>query len=270
LGLVQGPTELLPISSSAHTTLVSRVAGWDYDALDPDARKSFELALHGGAGLGLALAMRGELLAEARALRSRTLLALALALAPPVLAGRALRGRIAALTGGPRSIAGGLLAGATAMALADAARGADGRPCSDAGPVDGLTLGVAQALALTPGVSRSGAVLTAARARGFGRAGSQSLSRALALPLLLGASAADSVGLAGSRRPGGSGADTRRPVGSGANVRAAAAAAAFASTWISARVLLRGGWRERSLLPYAAYRIALAAAILAAPWRARR
>jgi undecaprenyl-diphosphatase len=281
LGLVQGPTELLPISSSAHTALISRLAGWDRGSPEPQARKSFELAVHGGAGLALALAARAELLAEARSLRPRSLLALALTVLPPALAGRALRPRIAAAPSGPRSIALSLIAGAVAMALADAGAQPDGRRCADASPVDGLAIGVAQALALTPGVSRSGAALTAARARGFGRASAQSLSRAAALPLLLGASAADVLGLAGGAgRPGAPAAHTGTPADgeypsagvrgpSAGAARAIGAAAAFASTWISVRLLLRGAWRERSLLPYAAYRVALAAAILLAPSRSR-
>src|SRR5947209_8756792 len=105
LGLAQGPTELPPISSSAHTALISRLAGWRYEELDGAARKSFELALHGGAGLALALALRGELRTWAglagrdRAGAARALVALGLALAPPALAGVALRGRVERHTG---------------------------------------------------------------------------------------------------------------------------------------------------------------------------
>src|SRR5262249_61419129 len=64
LGLAQGPAELLPISSSAHTNLIPMLAGWAYPA-DAELRKSFEVALHAGAGLGLALEMRADLIREA-------------------------------------------------------------------------------------------------------------------------------------------------------------------------------------------------------------
>ena len=47
--LVQGPAELLPVSSSAHLSLLPWLAGWDWDELDPEPRKSFEVALHAGA-----------------------------------------------------------------------------------------------------------------------------------------------------------------------------------------------------------------------------
>ena len=48
LGAVQGPAELLPVSSSAHVSLVPWFAGWRLDAGDPEIRKSFEVALHTG------------------------------------------------------------------------------------------------------------------------------------------------------------------------------------------------------------------------------
>ena len=62
LGALQGPTELLPVSSSAHTTLIPWLAGWSYAELDPELRKSFEVALHAGAGAALAIDMRAELI----------------------------------------------------------------------------------------------------------------------------------------------------------------------------------------------------------------
>jgi undecaprenyl-diphosphatase len=252
LGVAQGPTELLPISSSAHTSLLADLAGWRYQELDARSRKSFELALHGGAGLALLLAAPPRLPRSEGALRGRRMLALALALGPPALAGAALRSRIERHLGSRRVQAACLLAGALAMALADA-RSGEGRRCSDVRAIDGLALGLAQALALAPGVSRSGAALTAARARGFGRSDAQSLSLALAMPLLVGASLADAAGLAGAGRGADSGA---------APARVAGGAAAFVSTLLSARVLLSASWRERPLLPYAAYRALLAAALL--------
>ena len=48
LGIVQGPAELLPVSSSAHIVLIPWLAGWDWEAIDPEVRKSFEVALHTG------------------------------------------------------------------------------------------------------------------------------------------------------------------------------------------------------------------------------
>ena len=53
LGMVQGPAELLPVSSSAHIVLVPWLAGWDWETIDPEVRKSFEVALHAGAAAAL-------------------------------------------------------------------------------------------------------------------------------------------------------------------------------------------------------------------------
>jgi undecaprenyl-diphosphatase len=153
------------VSSSGHTSLIPWLCGWSYDALEPDSRKAFEVALHGGAGLALAVAMREELVEAVARLDRRRSVLIALSLAPPALAGLVLRGPIERRLGSPRSIAAGLLAGAAAMALADSAPPEGKRRLAQAGPSDGLALGLAQALALIPGVSRSGATLTAARDR---------------------------------------------------------------------------------------------------------
>ncbi|MBA3809717.1 MAG: UDP-diphosphatase, partial [Solirubrobacterales bacterium] len=82
LGLLQGPTELLPVSSSAHTTLVPWLAGWPYSKLDGELRKSFEVALHAGTALALALELGEELGEELGVLDARSACMLALSLAP--------------------------------------------------------------------------------------------------------------------------------------------------------------------------------------------
>jgi undecaprenyl-diphosphatase len=251
LGLLQGPTELLPISSSGHTTLIPWLAGCSYGELDPELRKTLEVALHAGAGAALAIDMRGELIEAARSLDGRRAGVIALSLAPPVLAGYALERPIERRLGGPGSIAMGLIAGGVAMALADlrsasARRGA--RRAQDAGARDGLALGVAQAAALIPGVSRNGATLTAARARRFGREDAQTLSWHAALPVILGA-----VALKGWRL-------LRHGVSDGSwPALAAGAGSAFVSTSVSARLLRRARVSARSLLPYAVYRCMIAA-----------
>jgi len=254
LGLLQGPTELLPVSSSAHTTLLAWFAGWPYADLDGERRKAFEVALHAGAGLALAIDMRAELARAAGKLDRRRAVALALALGPPALAGYLLQAPIERRLGGPRSIAAGLVVGAIAMALCDrrAVPSASAqRSCTDVGPGDGLALGLAQACALVPGVSRNGATLAAARARGFARADAQRLSWLAALPVMLGASLLKGRRLAGDAGPRG--------------IRAAAVlggAAAFVSTLASARLLRRESLAKRSLAPYALYRCLLAGLVV--------
>jgi len=248
LGLIHGPTELLPISSSAHTALLPRLAGWP-EELDPAMAKTLEVALHAGAALALALALRAELAEELRRLDRRRLAVLALALAPPAAVGYALEGPIEQRLGGPRTIAFGLLAGAVAMAAADR-RGACTRTARDAAAHDGLALGLAQALALLPGVSRNGATLTAARVRGFARADSQSLSWRVGLPVLLGAAALKGRRLIQRGVPAGLGAPL-----------AAGAGAAFIST-LACSPLIAPSRRARPLLPFSLYRVGLAALVI--------
>jgi undecaprenyl-diphosphatase len=251
LGLAQGPTELLPVSSSAHTSLIPWLAGWPYGELDAELRKSFEVALHAGAGLALAIAMRKELIASPLSLNGRLAGVMALSLAPPALAGYALERFIERRLGGPRTIAAGLIGGAVTMALADARPGDASRRREEASLRDGLALGLAQAVALIPGVSRNGATLTAARARGFGRADAQTLSWHAALPVILGASVLRGPRLV--RR------ETPRWV---RGAMAAGGTAAFLSTLASARLLRRPQHAERSLLPFSFYRCLLAVLVI--------
>jgi undecaprenyl-diphosphatase len=251
LGVAQGPTELLPVSSSAHTTLVPLLLGWPYAELDGELRKSFEVALHAGAGVALAIDVYDELIADVGLLDVRRVATITLALAPAALVGLLLGPAIERRFGGPRSIAVGLAGGGLAMAVADARAGDGGRNHQDADPIDGLTLGVAQAIALVPGVSRYGATLTAGRARGFATADAQRLSWHAALPVMLGASALK--GLRALRKPAQPGAIAPLATGAGA---------AFVSTLLSARLLRRHRPALGSLLPFALYRCLLAALVL--------
>jgi undecaprenyl-diphosphatase len=259
LGLLQGPTELLPVSSSGHTTLIPWLAGWPYAELDPELRKSFEVVLHAGAGAALAIDMRTELLEGVLRLNRRRGGTIALSLGLPALAGYALERPIERRLGGPRSIAAGLIAGAVAMALADIPPGRGTRREDEAGPRDGLALGLAQAAALIPGVSRNGATLTAARARGFRRKDAQTLSWHAALGVILGASTLKAWRMWQRGVP-----DEAWPA------LAAGAGSAFVSTAASARLLRRRSVGEHGLLPYAVYRCMLAAIVLKKSKRLRR
>jgi undecaprenyl-diphosphatase len=286
LGLLHGPTELLPVSSSAHTTLVPWLLDWSYGELDPELRKSFEVALHAGAAAALLVrppwGMReGRPWGHGKDGVPRGLDAklgfFALAVVPPALAGYALGERIEQQLGTPTTIAAGLLAGSGAMIAAERSsrarvgtpRGstqlplarvgrtpgatthnADQGPAAGPGPLDGLALGCAQSLALMPGVSRSGATLAAARARGFSRHDSDRLSWKVGLPVIAGAALLKGTRLAREGTPRG----LRLPL-------AAGAASAFLSTLASTRVL--GPERRAALLPAcAAYRGALAVLVI--------
>jgi undecaprenyl-diphosphatase len=248
LGLVQGPAELLPVSSSAHLVLVPWLAGWDWEAIDPELRKSFEVALHAGAAAALLIGQRRVIAEELRQFEHRRALLIALSFLPAAFVGYVFERPIEQRLGGPRATAFGLLAGAAAMLLADRRPQRRGR--GDATPADGLALGVAQAAALAPGVSRNGATLTAARWRRFSREQANLLSRTVALPIIVGASALKGTRLA--RR--GTTPETRRALALGA-------ATSFASTLASQR-LIGLVERDKALWPYAAYRAGLAAVVL--------
>lgn len=260
LGLLHGPTELLPVSSSGHTTLVPWLAGWSYDALDPKLRKSFEVALHAGTAAALLVRPPGG----SPGGRVAFLLP---AVIPAALTGYALGDQIERRLGTPSTIAGGLLAGSAAMIAAERrarARcakspvgaacatdaGCGSQPAADAGALDGLTLGLAQALALAPGVSRSGVSLAAARARGFSRRDADRLSWRAGLPVIAGAALLQGTRLAREGTPRG----LALPL-------AAGAASAFLSMLASTTVL--GPARRARLLPAcAAYRGALALLVI--------
>ncbi|MGE5282099.1 MAG: undecaprenyl-diphosphate phosphatase [Chloroflexota bacterium] len=248
LGVVQGPAELLPVSSSAHIVLVPWLAGWDWEAVDPEVRKSFEVALHAGGAAALLIGQRRLIAEELRAFDLRGAAVLALSFLPPALVGYKLERPIERRLGGPRATAYGLLAGAAAMVLADRRPQLRGR--GEARPADGLVLGLAQATALAPGVSRNGITLAAARWRRFSRDQANLLSRTIALPVIVGATLLKGARLA--RR--GVDPDLRRSMAIGV-------AASFASTLASQRLIALVE-RDRALWPYAAYRAGLAAWVL--------
>jgi undecaprenyl-diphosphatase len=248
LGALHGPAELLPISSSGHIELVPWLLGWRFCALDAELRKSFEVALHAGTAAALLITLREEVADAVVGMRPRRLLLVALSFAPPAVVGYTLERPIERRLGTPGSIAAGLILGSLAMAWAD--RSPQERGHEQAGAVDALWLGIAQACALVPGVSRNGATLAAARRRRFGREDANRLSRHAALPVIAGATLLKGVRLRRRGLPPG----TRLPLIAGA---AASFASTLGSTW-----LIRQVERDRSLAPYAAYRIALAALVL--------
>jgi len=256
LGALHGPAELMPVSSSAHTTLVPWLLGWSYPDLDPELRKAFEVALHAGTAAALLVGLRDEVADAARGFDRRRLTLVVGSFVPPAIVGYTLERPIERRLGTPPTIAAGLAAGAAAMWIADALSPQQ-RGRSEAGVVDALALGLAQACALVPGVSRNGATLTAARARGFRRADANALSRHVALPVIVGATLLKGVRLAKRGLPGGV-----------AGSFAAGIGAAFGSTLLSVR-LIRAVERDRSLAPYAAYRLLLAAVVWARAARPR-
>lgn len=246
LGALQGPAELLPISSSAHIGIARRWAGWEQAADDSEEWKAFEVALHAGAAVVLAIHSRAELTAALRSMSARQARVIVLASIPPAAAGLAGRRLIEERLSAPGVTAAGLAIGAVAMALAD--RTPERRGAGEARGLDGLLLGAAQAAALIPGISRNGATLAVARRRGFDREQAARLSWGVALPVIGGAIGLKARSLATGLR------DPRRRGPLVAGTLAAAGSSALA---IGA---LGGPVRGRRLAPFAAYRLALAAA----------
>jgi undecaprenyl-diphosphatase len=170
LGLIQGPAELLPVSSSGHVEAARLLWGLEGD----------EVALHAGSLAALVLGCRHEAFEIVRRLTWRRVGMHLLAGGIPAAIGFAVEKRAPR-----RPVVPGLVFGAAL--LASAAGTAGGRSRWDAGPVDGAWLGVAQSLALWPGVSRNGATLAVARLRGFAPTEANPLSREVGVPVTLGA-----------------------------------------------------------------------------------
>ncbi|MBV9818415.1 MAG: undecaprenyl-diphosphate phosphatase [Solirubrobacterales bacterium] len=247
LGALHGPAELLPISSSGHVALVPWLLRWDSADDDPELRKTFEIALHAGTMGALLITLRGEVGEAARDMTPRRAGHVMLSLLPAAIAGVVLERPIERRLGTPATIAAGLVGGSLTMAWAD--RCPQVRAAADADWRDALWLGAAQACALVPGVSRNGATLAAARRRGFAREDANRLSRHAALPVIAAATTLKVIRLAGRGVPAG----TAVPLAVGVG-------ASFAST-LGCTWLIRQVERDRSLLPYAAYRLALAGAV---------
>jgi undecaprenyl-diphosphatase len=248
LGLVQGPAELLPISSSGHVVLLPAILGWPYDRLDPGDRKAFEVALHVGTAAGLLIALRREVLEVARALDPGRVLRLAVETVPPTCAGLFLHRPIVERLSAPRRVAVAQIAAGAALLAADL-RPTDRRH-EEAPLLDAIAVGLAQATALAPGVSRGGAALTVLRLRRLDRRSASVVSRHAAAPIVLGAAVLEGVRLA------------RRPLPAALVPPFAAGVVAALASTIAARRLATTMDRARTYAPLAAYRVALGAAAL--------
>lgn len=197
LGVVQGLTELLPISSSGHLVLVPWVADWHYLEENPDFNHTFDVALHLGTLIAVALYFRHDVVALARALvasireravetaEQRIAWLLAIATVPAALAGALGERFIVDELGEPWQIA--ILLAGFALLLYVADRAPTTRTTGDMRLRDALVIGVAQVAALAPGVSRSGVTITAARFLRLNRDAAARFSFLLLLPTTLGA-----------------------------------------------------------------------------------
>ena len=204
LGIVQGLTELLPISSSGHLILVPWVAEWTYLEENDRFNQTFDVALHLGTLVAVAAYFWGDLVRLVRAwIRTlgrrkietpdeRIAWFVVIATIPAGLAGVLGEDLIADSLGEPWQIAILLAAGALLLLWAD--RFPENRAMGDLGLRHAVLMGLAQALALAPGVSRSGITITAGRFMGLDRDGAARFSFLLLLPAVLGAVVLKGVG----------------------------------------------------------------------------
>lgn len=203
LGSVQGLTELLPISSSGHLILVPWLAGWTYLADHRAFNQTFDVALHLGTLLAVTSYFWRDVVAIVAAwlktLQTRSIgtpegrLAwiVLVATIPAGLLGYLLEDPIASRLGQPWQIA--ILLGVFAVVLWLVDRRPERRQAHELGLGEGLGVGFAQALALFPGVSRSGITISAGRLLGLDRDAAARLSFLLLIPIVLGAVALKGV-----------------------------------------------------------------------------
>jgi undecaprenyl-diphosphatase len=197
LGVVQGLTELLPISSSGHLILVPWLAEWEFLERNDEFNQTFDVALHLGTLVAVALYFRSTIAdlvgAWIRSLRRRRVESaeervawvIAIATVPAAVVGALGEELIADRLGEPWQIA--ILMAVFAIVLWIADRTPARRAPSDLGVRGALALGLAQTLSLAPGVSRSGVTISAARFLGLDRESAANVSFLLLLPITLGA-----------------------------------------------------------------------------------
>ena len=261
LGIVQGATELLPISSSGHLILVPWFGGWEYLEQNDEFNQTFDVALH----VGTLVAVVSYFWADVKRLVAAWLVSVrrrrietpdervawfvAVATVPAALIGALGENVIAEHLGEPWQIAITLAVFGILLWIAD--RTPARRGMADLGPRTAVAVGLAQSLALMPGVSRSGITITAARFLGLDRDSAARFSFLLLIPIVFGASLWKGVTdvLLGDLPPGSAGPFLVGVISS--------AAAGLLAIWA-----LLGYVRNHSYTLFVVYRLVLAAIIV--------
>ncbi len=268
LGLVQGFSEFLPISSSGHLQLVPWLFGWD-DFDDAGVKKAFDVALHLGTLVAVIAYFWRDLVVYVReglrlvwnrerpaTTEGRIAWLLVLSTVPAALVGAGFESWIDERLGTPTIIAVSLIVFGVLLWLADQRLGR--RKVADFRTRDAIVVGAAQALALNPGTSRSGITMTAARQIGFDRDAAARLSFLMSLPVIAGAVVLKLGRMIAEGIP--DGLLTPMLVGI-----ATSCVSGWVAVWGTLRLV-----RTRSFAPFVVYRIALGVAVLvivAAGWR---
>jgi undecaprenyl-diphosphatase len=256
LAIVQGITEFLPISSSGHLILVPYFTGW------PDQGLEFDVAVHVGTLTAIVAYFRNTLAAMARdwvlsvAQRrevgeSRLAWAVLFGTIPAGLAGLLFRHDIETTLRSPLVVACTTIGYALLLFIADRRTGH--RSERAVGWLDVVVIGCAQALALVPGTSRSGATITAGLFLGLSRAAAARFSFLLAVPIMTAAGLDDALGYLTGDEPTGA-VDTRAIILG----LAISAVTGFVCIHFFLKWLTRHG-----MLPFVIYRLVLGAVLLA-------
>lgn len=181
LGIVQGITEFLPISSTAHLVLLPKLFGWEDELL---SSLSFDVALHVGTLFSVLVCLYEDIIDMMRNNRKLILLIVG-ATVPAGVAGVFLNDYVSGAFRSPALIAGTLVIFGVVMYLAE--RFKQHKSMKKLSWGDAVFIGVAQALALVPGVSRSGITISAGLARGVKREEAAKFSFLLSIPVIAGA-----------------------------------------------------------------------------------
>ncbi len=213
LGVTQGLTEFLPISSSGHLILVPWLGDIRYLQDHPEFNKTFDVALHFGTLIGVVAYFRLEVrlmleglaeLARTRRVESeagRLVVLIVIATVPAIIVGGLGESWIDEHLGEPWQIAIFLALFGVLLWWAD--RGPERRGIEGLERADAVKVGLAQALALAPGVSRSGVTITAGRFLGLSRDAAARFSFFLLIPVTAGAVAYKGVKVLGDGIPAG-------------------------------------------------------------------
>jgi undecaprenyl-diphosphatase len=200
LGVVQGITEFLPVSSSAHLILARAFFGWDAEGLG----LAFDVACHVGTLLAVLIYFRADIVSMTRALPGalspsagpdgRRIRLIVAGTVPIVIVGLLWADWLERTTRTPVVAAVALLAGAGLLLFIErvhnAGKGEDGLSLPGA-----LLVGVAQATALVPGVSRSGATIATGMALGLRREVAARFTFLMSIPAILAAAAKEAIAL---------------------------------------------------------------------------
>lgn len=260
MGIVQGLTEFLPVSSSGHLIVVPFLLGWDDAFL---TSLPFSVMLHSGSLVALLVYFRSDWIrlipASLAALRDRSFQGdddrrlaglLVIATIPAALAGFLLEDIIGTSFRQVGLVALMLVLGGVLLLVADRF-GASSRGVPDVTPQIALIVGVAQALALVPGLSRSGVTISAGRLVGLDRESAARFAFLMATPITAGAGLYEVVRLV---RQGGIGDASVAPLVVGM--------VAAAISGMAAIHFMLGFLRRQSLDVFVLYRFVIAAVVL--------